>query len=92
MAEICEVIMMISFGISWPISIFKSLTSKTAKGKSILFSYFIIFGYLCGLLGKFISGNITYVIFFYIINIVMVSIDAMLYYRNKKLDEIRDAK
>lgn len=92
MAEICEAIMMISFGISWPISIFKSLTSKTAKGKSILFSYFIIFGYLCGLLGKFISGNITYVVFFYIINIVMVSIDAMLYYRNKKLDEIRDAK
>jgi len=90
MAQVFEAIMVVCFGLSWPLSILKSLRAKTAKGKSILFLSFIIIGYAFGIISKFISGNITYVLVFYIINMLMVSFDAVLYFRNKRLDAQRD--
>ena len=48
----------------------------------------IIIGYLCGLAGKFISGNITYVAAFYVADILMVSIDLALTFRNRALDRM----
>ena len=64
----------------------KSLRARTAKGKSVMFEIVIIIGYLCGLAGKFISGNITYVAAFYVADILMVSIDLALTFRNRALD------
>ena len=66
MAQVFEMIMLICFGLSWPFNITKSVRSRTAKGKSLWFEVCIIVGYLCGLAGKFISGNVTYVAAFYI--------------------------
>lgn len=90
MGEFFEMLMVVSFGISWPISIFKSLKSGTAKGKSVTFSYFIWAGYLFGITSKFLRGSLTYVFVFYVINLVSVSIDIMLYYRNRKMDKKRE--
>jgi lipopolysaccharide export LptBFGC system permease protein LptF len=87
MAQLFEAVMVISFGISWPTSIIKSYTSRTAKGKSIVFLCFILIGYIFGVASKFLSGNLTYVVAFYILNLVMVSIDLCLYFRNRKLDQ-----
>lgn len=87
MSELFEALMIICFGISWPIAIIKSLKSKTAKGKSILFILFILSGYGLGIISKLISGTITYVFIFYVLNFVMVAFDASLYYRNSKLDK-----
>ena len=87
MAQILEVIMVLSFGAAWPVSIYKSLKAKTAKGKSPFFLGIIIFGYASGILSKFVGGNINYVVIFYIINLIMVSIDLMIYFRNLKLDK-----
>ena len=86
MPEILEMMMVLSFGLSWPISIIKTLKSKTAAGKSPIFIGVIVFGYVCGIIGKIISGNITYVFVFYCINLVMTSFDLglNLYYRNKE--------
>lgn len=92
MAHTFEAIMVISFGISWPTSIIKSYTSRTAKGKSIIFLLFILIGYLFGIASKFVSGNLTYVIVFYIINLIMVFIDLCLYFRNRGLDAAKDRK
>lgn len=55
--------MLVCFGISWPFNIAKSLRSRTAKGKSVAFELLIIAGYLCGLIGKLILGNLSYVVF-----------------------------
>ena len=55
MAELLEALMVISFGISWPINIIKSYTSQSTKGKSLLFVLFILFGYVCGILSKLLS-------------------------------------
>lgn len=92
MGQLLESAMVICFGLSWPISIYKSYTSRTAKGKSLPFLIFIFIGYICGIISKFIGGNITYVLFFYILNSVMVFIDLLLYFRNKKIDKASTAK
>lgn len=89
MGQIFEMWMIICFGISWPIAVIKSLRSRTAKGKSILFSFFVWIGYVCGVTGKIVTGNITYVFIFYLINLAMITIDILLYFRNRKLDKIR---
>lgn len=82
--------MLVCFGISWPFNIAKSIRSRTAKGKSIAFELLIIAGYLCGLIGKFILGNLSYVVFFYIADILMVAADLVLTLRNRRLDRERD--
>lgn len=90
MGEIFEAVMVICFGLSWPLSVYKSWKSRTTKGKSLFFEVFIAIGYVCGIAGKIITHNITYVFIFYILNIVMVSIDLALYARNARLDRARD--
>ena len=82
--------MLVCFGISWPFNIAKSLSSRTAKGKSVAFELLIIAGYLCGLVGKLILGNLSYVVFFYITDILMVAADLVLTLRNRRLDRERD--
>ena len=87
MSQILEMLMVVSFGISWPASILKSYKARTAKGKSIFFLSFVEFGYVCGIASKFVSGSISYVVIFYIINFCMVLADILLYVRNTKLDK-----
>lgn len=86
-SELFEAAMVISFGISWPMSIIKSYTSRTAKGKSLFFLLMILFGYGCGITSKLIADKITYVFIFYVLNFIMVAIDTVLYFRNKRIDE-----
>ena len=86
MAEILEALMVISFGFSWPMNIMKSLRTKSTKGKSLMFLLLIEFGYVCGIISKLVSGNITYVFIFYVLNLLMVFTDIMLYFRNRKLE------
>ena len=85
------------FGLSWPISIHKSIVSRTAKGKSLFFEVFLLIGYACGIARKIIqlsgehSGFLFYLsFFFYILNFVEISIDVALYFRNRKLDRESD--
>lgn len=87
MAQIFEAIMVICFGLSWPTSVLKSYRARTAKGKSLVFELFIWLGYVFGIVGKIVSNNITYVFIFYLLNIVMVSIDICFYLRNTRLDK-----
>jgi lipopolysaccharide export LptBFGC system permease protein LptF len=93
MSELFEAFMVILFGISWPMNIVKSVRSKTAKGKSLAFTILILVGYICGIISKLVSPKgLTYVFVFYILNLVMVTVDLILYFRNRKLDEKRDAE
>ena len=84
--HVLEAGMLVCFGISWPFNIAKSLRSRTARGKSIYFEMVIIVGYLCGIAGKIVGHNVTYVVAFYIIDIAMVSTDLALTFRNRALD------
>lgn len=97
--DLFEALTIFCFGLSWPISIAKSLKSRTAKGKSLFFEVFLLIGYAFGIARKAIqlialsqSGFLFYLsFFFYVLNFIEISIDAGLYFRNKKLDEERDA-
>ncbi len=90
MAQFFEVMMLICFGLSWPFNIAKSLRSRTAKGKSVVFEVCIIVGYLFGLAGKLITNNITYVVAFYLVDLAMVTADWILTLRNKRLDRLAE--
>lgn len=82
--SVFEILMLVCFGCAWPVSIYKSITSKSIKGKSITFLYIILAGYLFGMLHKaFYHWDL--VIIMYAINFTMVLIDLLLYYRNKRL-------
>lgn len=87
MTQIFEFIMLICFGMSWPISVYKSLTSKTTQGKSLVFILAIIVGYVCGITGKLMSGQINYVLALYIFNFLVVSFDLVLYFINKQREK-----
>lgn len=89
--SIFESIMLICFGFAWPFQIHHSYVSRTAKGKSALFSYVVIIGYAAGILHKVIY-SMDGVIYLYIADLIMVIIDLMLYYRNCALDRKADAE
>jgi hypothetical protein len=86
MNELFEVFMVVLFGLSWPLSISKSYKSRTTKGKSLWFELLIWAGYIFGILSKIVGGAISYVLVFYCINFVAVSIDLLLYLRNARID------
>lgn len=88
MVTVFESIMLICFGISWPISLYKSITSKSTKGKSVIFSFAIIIGYLAGITGKIVGGNINYVLVLYLINLTFVSVDLAFYFINKRRENL----
>ena len=90
MAELYEALMVVSFGISWPMSIWKSFTSRTAKGKSLFFLCMILFGYACGITSKLMMQKLTYVFVFYVLNFIMVAIDLCLYFRNRRIDQSKE--
>jgi len=95
MAEIFEVIMIVSFGASWPLNVIKAYKARTAKGKSLGFLLLILFGYVAGITSKLINeaymASFTtkwYVLFFYVLNFIMVSLDLIMYIRNRRLDKL----
>ena len=97
--DVLEALTIFCFGLSWPLSIRKSYVSRTAKGKSLFFEVFLLIGYACGIARKIIqtaqggAGFIFFLsFFFYVLNFIEISIDVGLYFRNRKLDEIADAK
>ena len=81
-----ECIMLICFGLSWPISVYKSFTSRSTKGKSVIFILAILVGYIAGIIGKIAGNLINYVLVIYIINVVMVLTDLVMYFLNKKAE------
>ncbi len=92
MAEILEIIMLICFGLSWPLNVIKSWRVRTTKGKSLFFMIFILVGYVAGIASKFVSPSFSfaekwYVLFFYFLNFAMVSADVVLYARNRFIDK-----
>ena len=87
MQQIFELIMLACFGLSWPISVYKSIRSKSTKGKSIVFIIAIIIGYIFGIVGKIVNHQLTYVVAFYIINLIVVSIDLVMYFINAKREK-----
>ena len=88
MSEIMEILMVVSFGASWPMNVMKSYKARTTKGKSLGFLVLIFIGYICGIISKLTADSYHwYVLFFYVLNMCMVGLDLLLYVRNYRLDQ-----
>ena len=81
--SIFEAIMMLCFGASWPLKVEKTYRTKNVEGKSIFFLWLVIIGYLAGIIHKVLHNN-DWVIYLYILNMLLVSLDTFFYYRYKK--------
>lgn len=93
MSELLEITMIVAFGCSWPLNVIKAYRSRSAKGASLPFLLLIFFGYIAGIASKFTNESYMasfaskwYVLCFYILNLLMVSANLALYWRNVRLD------
>lgn len=86
-APILETIMLVCFGFSWPMNLVKAYKARTAKSTSLPFVLLIIMGYIAGISAKIIMGNINYVLVAYLLNLAIVSLNLIVYFRNMALDK-----
>lgn len=82
--SIFEIIMLVCFGSAWPFSIYRSWTSRSVEGKSLIFLIIVMVGYCAGILHKFLYHP-DGVVYLYILNLMMVGIDTMIYLRNRNI-------
>ena len=92
MSAIFETIMLVCFGLSWPINVVKAYKSGTTKGTSLPFILLIITGYFAGITAKIVNGQFNYVFIVYIINLVIVMLNVVVYFRNYHLDKKANEK
>ena len=86
MSAIFETVMLVCFGFSWPISVVNNYRSRTAKGMSPFFILLIMSGYLAGITAKLLSGDCSFVLAVYILNLILVSVNLLIYFRNIRID------
>jgi hypothetical protein len=81
--SVFEAAMLVCFGVSWPVSIAKSVRTKIVAGKSPLFMAIVMVGYLSGLLHKafYAFDGVTAL---YAVNLALVGMDLALYYRYRR--------
>ena len=89
--------MLICFGVSWSINIAKARKARSTKGISVLFYGFILLGYLVGIAAKLALIRYYapapwyetvhwYVLFFYVLNTLMVAAGIAIWFRNRALE------
>ena len=71
MAQILETIMLVCFGLSWPISLVKTIRDKEKTG-NLPFMCLILLGYAAGIISKLMTVGANLVFFVYLLNIFMV--------------------
>ena len=81
--SVFEVLMLLCFGLSWPISIAKAVKTKTVAGKSPVFMSIVIAGYFFGIVHKVIY-SFDWVVYLYVVNLLLVGTDMSLYFRYSK--------
>ncbi len=77
--SVFEIGMLVGFGVSWPFAVWKTYSSKSAKGKSAVFLWCVLVGYASGILHKTFN-SLDPVIALYAFNWLLVATDLALYY------------
>jgi len=86
MPQILETVMLVCFGLSWPINLVKNIKAKTARATSLKFIVLIILGYLAGIAAKIVSGQYNYVLVAYFVNLIFVTANLFVYFLNRRYD------
>ena len=82
--SVLEITMMVCFGAAWPFSIARGWRARSTAGKSVIFLWIVLAGYLAGIAHKMLN-NLDGVICFYILNTLLVGTDIAIFYRNLAL-------
>lgn len=91
LASVLEAVMLVCFGLSWPINAMKAFKSRTAVGTSWMFLGLITFGYIAGIAAKFVGGMVNWVLVVYFINLAALVVNWVIYARNRSLDKQRQS-
>ena len=86
-AEVLEALMLVCFGWAWPAAIVKTLKVRRVHGKSVIFLFLILLGYLSGIAAKILraeGGMPNWVTLLYLLNAMMVTTDIVLYFRFRR--------
>ena len=83
--SVVESIMLLCGGAAWPFAIARSVRSRSTHGKSLVFLLILIVGYISGIINKILYSN-DIVLYLYILNLAMVSTDALLWVRNRRIE------
>ena len=86
MSCIFETLMLVCFGLSWPINVIKAYKARSANATSLPFIILILVGYIAGITAKLVSDQINYVFVVYLINLAIVMFNILVYFRNVALD------
>lgn len=86
MSELLESVMLICFGLSWPISLAKNIKARSARNMSLRFTLLIILGYAAGITGKILNGVFNYVLIVYLVNLIIVSANLVVFFINRRYD------
>lgn len=86
MAELLESTMLVCFGLSWPMNLAKNIKARSAKNMSIQFILLIITGYIAGISAKIYTHRFNYVLIVYLLNLVVVSANVVVYIINSRYD------
>ena len=86
MAELLESTMLICFGLSWPMNLAKNIKAKSARNMSLQFILLIITGYIAGITAKIYTHKFNYVLVVYLLNLVIVSANVVVYFINRRYD------
>lgn len=86
MAELLESTMLICFGLSWPMNLVKNIKAKSARNMSLQFILLIIIGYIAGISAKIYNHRFNYVLAVYLLNLIVVSANVIVYFVNRRYD------
>lgn len=92
MTDMLEAVMLICFGLSWPINLLKNYRARTAKSMSLEFILLIITGYVAGIAAKIYSHNVNYVLAVYFVNLLIVCGNLVVYFINRRYDRLNESK
>lgn len=90
MAAVLEAIMLVCFGLSWPINAMKAWKAGTAVGTSWMFLGLITLGYIAGIAAKFVGGTVNWVLIVYFVNLAALVANWIVFARNCALDRQRE--
>ena len=86
MSPLLEAFMLVCFSLSWRINVMKAIKARSAKSMSLPFILLIISGYIAGIGAKLLSHQINYVLVVYFVNLAIVTVNLIVYFRNRQLD------
>jgi hypothetical protein len=84
LSRIFELGMLAAFGFSWPFSIYKTWKAKRVEGKSIFFLLIVILGYIFGICSHLVTGNVPWIVWVYVLDMMLVTTDLVLFLKYRK--------